>query len=153
MFYRSFGTQNSIVTFIFKFDQRKSQLQVKLGQIRSNFKIKNFLTKIYLYCAVLSQDSKNAIYFYVRQLKMPKKNISKIWRQHLYLLFCHCTTKNKDIALKFCMSVVCMYFDHIYSVILEELKILDFIGNYFLIIKTLNLGGQNRKKKSTTKCL
>ena len=39
-----------------------------------------------------------------------------------------------------------MYFDHIYSVILEELKILDFIGNYFLIIKILNLGGQNRKK-------
>ena len=28
----------------------------------------------------------------------------------------HCTAKNKDSALKFCMRVVCMYLDDIYSV-------------------------------------
>ena len=33
------------VTFICKFDPRKGQLWVKLGQIRSNFEIKIFLTK------------------------------------------------------------------------------------------------------------
>ena len=61
-----------MVTFIFKFDPRKGQLQVKLGQIRSNFKIQSFLTKTWLICADLSQDSKNVIYFFVRQLEMPK---------------------------------------------------------------------------------
>ena len=61
-----------MVTFIFKFDPRKGQLQVKLGQIRSNLKIYNLLTKIGLCRAVSSQDSKNIIYFYVRQLKMLK---------------------------------------------------------------------------------
>ena len=66
-----------MVTLIFKFDPRKGQLQVKLGQIRSNFKIRNFLTKIYLSCADLSQDSKNVIYFYVRQLEMPKNAFQK----------------------------------------------------------------------------
>ena len=44
MFYGSFGTQNSM-TFIFKFDPRKGQFQVKLGQIWSNFKIPFFLQK------------------------------------------------------------------------------------------------------------
>ena len=66
-----------MVTLIFKFDPRKGQLQVKLGQIRSNFKIQNFLTKICLSCADLSQDSKNVIYFYVRQLEMPKNAFQK----------------------------------------------------------------------------
>ena len=46
--------------------------------------------------------------------------------------FGHCTAKNKDIALKFCMRVVCMYHDHIYSDFLDKLKSLDFIGNLFL---------------------
>ena len=78
MFYGSFGTQNSMVTFIFKFDPRKGQLQVKLGQIRSNFKIQNFLTKVYLFCAVLSQDSKNVTYFYLRQLEMKKMHFKNV---------------------------------------------------------------------------
>ena len=37
MFDGSFGTQNAMVTFIFIFDPRKGQCQVKLGQI-SRFK-------------------------------------------------------------------------------------------------------------------
>ena len=61
-----------MVTFISKFDTRKGQLQVKLGQIRSNIKIQYFRTKLCLSCAVLSQDSKNVIYVYVRQIKMLK---------------------------------------------------------------------------------
>ena len=44
--------------------------------------------------------------------------------------FGHCTAKKKYITLKICMRVVCMYLDHIYSVF-YNLKIMDFIGNYF----------------------
>ena len=40
--------------------------------------------------------------------------------------------------------VDCMYLDRIYSSFLDNLKILDFIGNYFGKIKILNFGGQNR---------
>ena len=69
-FYGSFGMQNAIVAFIFKFDPRKRQFLVTQGQIRSSFKIPNFLTNICLSCAGLSKDSKNIIYFYVQQLKM-----------------------------------------------------------------------------------
>ena len=72
MFYGSFGTQNLMVILIFIFDTRKGQVQVKLGEIRSNIKIQKFLTKIFLSCAELSQDAENVIYFYVRQLEMPK---------------------------------------------------------------------------------
>ena len=43
----------------------------------------------------------------------------------------HCTAKNKDIGLKFGMPVVCMYVDRIYSGLLDNLKLLDFIGSYF----------------------
>ena len=39
MFYVSFETQSSMVTFIFKYDPRKGQVQVKLSQIGSNFEI------------------------------------------------------------------------------------------------------------------
>ena len=45
--------------------------------------------------------------------------------------FCLCIAINRDIALEFCMRVVCMCLDHIYSGSLDELEILDFIGNYF----------------------
>ena len=63
MFYGSFGTRNSMVTLIFKIDQRKGQLQVKLSQIRSNFKLQSFITKICPSCAVLSRDSKTKFIF------------------------------------------------------------------------------------------
>ena len=88
----------------FEIYPRIGQLQVKLGQICSNFKIQNFLTKLCLSCAVLSQDSKNVIYFHVWQLEM---SISHMWRHRLYLFFFfgHCTAKNKDIAFKFCLHV------------------------------------------------
>ena len=72
MFYGLSGTQKSIVTLISKFDPRKGQIQVKLGQIGSNFRIQSFLTKTYLSYPVLSQDLKNVICFHVRQLEMPK---------------------------------------------------------------------------------
>ena len=124
----SFGTQNSMVTFNFKFDPRKGQLQVTIGQIWSNFKIRNFITKACLSCAVSSQDSKNVIYFYLRHLEMPKIAFKKC--DIIFTRFCgHCKTINKDIALKFCLLVVCIQFDHIYSIFgyLENFWILQAI--------------------------
>ena len=123
MLYGPFGTQNSMVTFIFEFDPRKGHLQVKLGQIRSNFKNYNLLTKICLCCAVLSQHSKKILFFYVRQIKMRKIAFQKCYVITFTCFFSgHCTAKNKNIALKPCMHVVCMYLDHIYSGFLDNLK-------------------------------
>ena len=67
-----FGAQNSMVTIIFEFGLRIGQCQVKLGQIRSNFQIQNFLAKICLNYPVLSRFFYGAIYFHVWKLKVPK---------------------------------------------------------------------------------
>ena len=130
MIYGSSRTQNSMVTFIFTFDPRNGQLQVKLGQIRSNFKIQNFLTKICPSCADLSQDSKNVIYFMCDDYKCQKMHFKNVISSP-FPVFGHCTAKNKDIDLKSWLHVVCMYLDHIYSGFLDNLKMLDFIDNYF----------------------
>ena len=78
MFYGSFGTQNSMVTPISKFDPMKGQCQVNLGQIRSNFQFQNLLRKTCLSYPDLSQDSKNVIHFYVQQLEIPKIAFQKV---------------------------------------------------------------------------
>ena len=119
-----------MVTLIFKFDPRKGQLQVKVGQIGSNFKIQNFRTKACLSCAYLSQNSKNVIYFYVRQLKMPKMHFKNVTSSSLSVFFWPLRSQNKDIALNFCMGVVCVYLDHIDFGFSDNLKISDFISNY-----------------------
>ena len=46
---------------------------------------------------------------------MPKNAFQKCDVITFNRFFGHCTAKNEDIALKFCMRVVCMYLDHIYS--------------------------------------
>ena len=62
-----------MVTLIFISDPRLGQVQVK----KSNFEIQNFLLETYLSCPVLSQDSKSAICFEVRELEMPKMRFKK----------------------------------------------------------------------------
>ena len=71
MFNESFGTQKTMVTSISKVEPRKGQVPVRLGQIRPNFEIQKFLTKTWLSYLVLSQDSTNEIYSYVRQIEIP----------------------------------------------------------------------------------
>ena len=94
------------------------------------------------FCADYFQDSKNVIYFHARRLQMPKIAFQKCdVITFRYLFFCHCAAKNKDIALTFCMRVVCMYFDHMYSGFLDNLKISDFIGYYFWKIQILSFRG------------
>ena len=83
-------------------------------------------------CAELSQDSKNVVCFYVRQLEMPKNDAFHKCDVITFTWFLgHCTAKNKDIALKFCMRVVFYVFrSHVFR-FWENLKITDFIGNDF----------------------
>ena len=128
-----------MVTLIFKFDPIKGQLQVKLGQIRSNFKI--FLQNMPNMCRFFS-GTKNVIYFYVGQLEMGKNCISKMWHHHLYLFLGHCTGENKDIALKFCMWLfVCISITYIPGFgITWKFRILKA-----LFLKKKHFGGQNRK--------
>ena len=93
-FYASLGTHNSMMTFIFIFDQRKSQRRVKMRQI-SKFKIPFKITvkvsaKVYpLSYPLLFQDSKKYILSYVNQ-------IFKIDVICFTWFFEHFTAKNKN---------------------------------------------------------
>ena len=93
-------------------DPRKGQIQVKLGQIRSNFKIQNYLTKVCLLCSFVSGLPQNVI-FYVRQIEIPNIASQKC---DVITLFCFffrpLHSQKRDIALKFCLHVVCMYSVH-----------------------------------------
>ena len=78
------------------------------GQTRSN-KVRFSNLKLYyktcLCRPVLSRDSKNVVCFYVRQSEMPKIAFQKVMSSHLLV---DCAAKNKDIALKIGMCVVCL---------------------------------------------
>ena len=93
----------------------------KFGQVRSNFKVQNVLTKICLSCAVLYKDSKNVIHFLGTAIRNAKNVFPKMWC-HLYLVFSHWTARKQDIFLKLCVSDGCMYLDRIYSGFLDKLK-------------------------------
>ena len=90
--------------------------------------------------------------FLCTTIKNAKNCISKCDVITFTLFSGHCTAKNKNIALKSCMHVVCMYLDRIYSVFLDNLIMLDFIGNYFWKNETLNFEGQNRNKSKIRDC-
>ena len=128
MFYGLFGTQNSMVTFGSKFDPRKGQCQVKIARISSSFQIHNFVIKTCLSYPVLSQDSKYVI-FYARQIEMPEIAFQKGGVITFAWFLGHCKAKNRAVGLGFCMRVVCMYLDNIYSVF-YIVKFLDFTRNY-----------------------
>ena len=91
--------------------------------------------------------SQHVIYFQVTTTI--ENSINCVSKSDVITLTCflgHCTDKNKDIALKFCiMLVVCKYLDNIHSGFLNILKVLDFIGNYFRKSKFCFFKGQIRK--------
>ena len=62
---------------------------------------------------------------------MPKVAFKKCDVITFTCFFGHCTAKNKDIALKFCMRVVCMYLGHIYSGFLITWKFRILWANIF----------------------
>ena len=91
-----------MVAFIFTFDPRSGHVQVKNGQI---LKVKIFFKKTYLFCSVLSQDSKNVICFVVQQFEIPKIDFQKYDVITINRFLGHFTAKNKDIGLKVCTTV------------------------------------------------
>ena len=116
MFNGFFGTQKTMVKSISKFEPRKGQVQVKLGQIRSNFKIQNFFKNMPILSSFVTGFQKCDLF--LRTSNRNAKNcISKKWRHHLYLFIFTTAQPNIKInASKFSMCVVCKYFDDIFSV-------------------------------------
>ena len=136
MFYGSFGTQNSMVTFMSKCGPMKGQYQVRLFQIRWN---SQFSSQKWLYCLVLSQDSKSGTYFYVRQQEMPEIAFQKVISSPLPVLWAIAQTKARILFWYFaCVLFICILI--ILFWLLDNLKILDFIGNYSWKIKMLSFG-------------
>ena len=83
-----------------------TQDQIKIRSKNSNFETQHFLFKTSVFCPVLSQDSKNAICFDVRQLKIPNIAFQRSDVITFTWLLGHCTAKNKDIGSKFCSLAV-----------------------------------------------
>ena len=111
---------------------RKGQCQVKLGQIRSNFQIQTFLQNIPILSMFVPGFQKMLFIFTCDNKKCQKFHWKK-WRHHIYLLFYHCTGKNKGKLLWNLVRVllfVCIFIRHI-SVLSDNFKILDFICTYF----------------------
>ena len=131
MFYGSYGTQNTMVAFIIRFGPRKGQYKVKLGQIRSDFQNQHFLAKACLSCRVSSQDCKNAICFYLRQLETPKIAFRKADVITFTNFVDHCTANNK----KYCFEIwyvcyLCVALQHVVH-FFDNSENLDFIGFFF----------------------
>ena len=128
MFYGSFGTQNSMVTFISKFDLRECQCQVKLGQFRLNFQIRNLLTTC-LSCPDLSQKFKNVLHFHVRHLKWQALRFINVTSSLLpgFLVTEH--PKIKALLSNFAyLLFVCILTTYI--PVFGYLSFFSFIGNY-----------------------
>ena len=131
-----------MVTFMLKFGPRKGQFHVKPAQITLIFKILNFCIKIYLSCPFLSQHSKKCHLFLcttIKNAEFQKHEVITFTR-----FFGHCTVKNKDIAVKFCMLVLCIYPNDIYSVF-YNVKNFVFLCHYFSSIVFVSFVDQNWK--------
>ena len=143
MFYGPFGTQNSMVAIIFKLGHRKCQCQVKVGQIRSNFQIQNFITKMPILSSFVSGFQE--CYLFLRTtFKMPKTTSQKVTAS--FLLFSPLQSK-KDMTLEFGMCVVCLQFYNIHSV-LYSLKIIFY---RHLFLKNRNFEFRGSKSKNIKK--
>ena len=148
MYYGSFGTQNSMVTFIFKLHPRKGQLHVKIGYIMSNFKIQNFPLQICLSCADLSQDSKKCHLFLCKTIRNAKNCISKMWRHYLHLVFWSLHSQKQRYCFEILCACFCKYPEHVYSGVLDNMEISDFTGNYLKKNEIWILGSKWRNIKN-----
>ena len=116
MFCGLFGTQNKMVAFIFRFNPRKGQHKVKLGQKGQIFKIKFLPKNIPIVSSFVSGFQKMSFIFLRTIIRNAIKCISKSDVINFTCLFYHCSAKYKAIALKFSLCVVCMQLYNIYSV-------------------------------------
>ena len=77
MLYGPFGTQSSMVTFIFTSGLRTGQYQVKIGQVRPNYRIQNVVIKTYL-SSLLSLDAKKSSIFMYENYEYQKLRFKKV---------------------------------------------------------------------------
>ena len=94
-------------------------------QMKYNFKIQKFLSKPYIACPVLSLNSKNVIYFDVRQLEMPKRAFPNSDVNSFVIFFGHCRAKNKYNTLIFTLDLNIRL--HNTNRFLDRFKILYFM--------------------------
>ena len=107
-------------------------MEKKLQKIRLFLAENQFPFKIYLSWAVLSQDSKNVIYFYIWQLGMPKIAFQKYDVITFTCFFAIAQSKTKTLLWNLvCMLSVCTSIKYVLFLFLDKFEILVFIGNYF----------------------
>ena len=140
MFYGSFGTQNSMVSFNFKLDPRKGQVHVKLGQIRSNFKITIFLHNMLILCSFVSGFQKCHLLL-CTAITNAKACISNMWRHHLYIFLA--IAQPKKLWNFVCVLFVCISIRYI-PIFWDKWRILDYKGNYIFENRNFEFGGQNK---------
>ena len=63
-------------------------------------------------------------------LSNTKHCVSEKCRHHIYPCFVHCTAKNKDIALKYYLRVVCTYLYNICIAVWVDWEKLSLLSNY-----------------------
>ena len=92
-----------------------------------------------------SQDIKNVIYYYVRQIKMSKMHLQKVTSPPLpVFFFTIAQPKDRILLLNFaCVLFLCLLIKYLHF--LDNLKILGFIGKHVCKIKSLSFWGQNKK--------
>ena len=99
-FYGSFGTCNSMVTFIFGFNPRNGQVQVKLVQTLKLFFLSKYSLSIQFWYRV-----KNCNSFWRTAIKILKITFQRGDVNNFTWYSGHYTVKNKHNAFKTCMAV------------------------------------------------
>ena len=133
MFYGSFGTKNSMVTFTFKFDTRKGQPQVQLGQKKVKFQNSKLFFKenIPIFCSFVSGFQKCHIFLCTTIIRA-KNCVSKMWRHHLYLVFGPLHSQRQWYYFEI-LYACCLYVSQSHdSGVWINWKKINFIGNNFV---------------------
>ena len=108
------GTQKTTVTFISKFDPRKDQFRVKLGQIKSNFKIHKFLIKTCLSYPVYVSGFRKCDLFLRTSIRNAKSSIPKSDVITFTCFFLPLQSNIKILLWKFvCVLFVCSFTTYI----------------------------------------
>ena len=130
-----------------------TQGQAKFRSKKSNFETQKFIFRTYLSCPVLSQDSKNVIFFAVQKIELHKKRFKKVTLSPLPGFWAFAQPKMKILVWN-CVHLFVTHssITHIFP-FLAIYKILDFLGFYFWKIEILIFGKKHffLEKKPKTK--
>ena len=128
MLYESFGTQNSMVTFICIFDSRKSQLQVKILKLGQISKFKIVVQNNPILCSFVQEFQKCHLFL----CSAIRKARNKFQKSDVITLTCFLPLHNKARILLWncvCVLFVCISMTYIPFFINGKLWALD-TGKY-----------------------